>query len=150
MIAVVRTAALHRLPVHIKVDHLVQADRTQARLLGEDERVHDSQPHHEKILFDVEVDWVGDSTIAFDARIEAVYNISPIVNMLNGYFHEREPLKSPLESVLDLIVSKATVDARVIAVRARAERPNIMLNDSVWVAVAWSRVQGPVEPFPVI
>ena len=145
---VVRTASIRDLPVHIKVDHLLQADSASARVLQPGERVHDSQPHHEKVVFNVEVDWIGTDVIGFEDRIESVFNYSPIYHLLADEFHERTPLKSPLESILDLIVSKARIDHRVIAVRASAERPNILLNGAVCVAVHWTAEPQQDSPLP--
>ena len=146
--SVLRTASIRRLPVHIKVQHLVQTDTENARALSAGERVHDSQPHLEKIVFDVDVDWQGPETVGFNDRVESVYNYAPIYHLLAKFFHEREPLESPLESILDLVVSKAAMDSRVTAVRVSAERPNILLNGSVIVSVHWVRAASAPLSFP--
>lgn len=146
---VIRTASIRRLPVHIKVDHLVQTYAENARTLTAGERVHDSQPHLEKVLFDVDVDWNGDDTIGFNDQIESVFNYAPIYHLLVNYFHERDALKAPLESILDLVVSKAAMDSRVTAVHVSAERPNILLSGSVVVSVNWVRETVQAAPFPV-
>jgi dihydroneopterin aldolase len=134
---VLRTATLVAIPVHIRIQHLIQQGGKGTRELKPNERVHDSHPHHEKVVFDVEVDWTGRESVSFDDRIEAVFNYSSIYHMLSKDFHERGPLESPLESILDLVVSKARLDPRVVAVRASATRPNILLSGSVRVSVNW-------------
>ena len=149
--SILRTASLVSIPVHIRFDHKIQESRhSPARLLSTDERIHDSNPHHEKVIFDVDVDWIGAQIISFSDRIEAVFNYSSIYHLVTTHFHEQESLRSPLESVLDLIVSKAALDERVVAVRASASRPNILLNGTVRVSVAWSRPRQETSALPEI
>ena len=150
-VSVLRTASLVGIPVHIRFDHKIQESAySSPRLLTNDERVHDSNPHHEKVIFDVHVDWIGAQVISFSDRIESVFNYSAIFHLVTTYFHEQESLKSPLESVLVLIVFKAALDSRVVTVRASASRPNILLNGTVCVSVAWSRSRQEAIALPMI
>ena len=150
-VSVLRTASLVGIPVHIRFDHKIQESaHSPPRRLTNDERVHDSSPHHEKVIFDVHVDWIGAQVIMFADRIESVFNYSAIFHLVTTYFHEQESLKAPLESVLDLIVSKAAVDPRVVAVRSSASRPNILLNGTVRVSVAWSRPRQETTALPAL
>ena len=125
---VLRTAVLSDIAVFIQFEHQIQHD-TQGvvRTLQHHERVHDSRPHFEKVIFSLEVDWLGCANIDFSARIESVYNYSPAYRFLTEEFHGTESLKAPLESLLDLLIAKASYDSRVVAVRATATRPNILL-----------------------
>ena len=70
-VSVLRTASLVGIPVHIRFDHKIQESAySSPRLLTNDERVHDSNPHHEKVIFDVHVDWIGAQVISFSDRNE--------------------------------------------------------------------------------
>ena len=148
---VIRTASLVGIPVHIRFEHKIQeSPASSPRLLGDDERVHDSNPPHKKVTFDVDVDWLGAATISFSDRIEAVFNYASIYRLVTTHFHEQESLKGPLDALLDLIVSKASTDHRVIAVRASASRPNILLRGEVKVSVDWRRDPVDLPPLPTL
>lgn len=148
-VKVTRIAHLTGIPVQITFAHRVQMTPTGAPiLLHHHERVHDSVPRMEKVIFDIDIYWDAPGHLDSGARLPDVVNYSPVYRFLTEEFDGKEPVESPLESIVDIIAQKASLDTRVTMVKVRALRTQILRDGAVGCSVEFSRPRVQMLPSP--
>lgn len=141
-----RVAFLRNIPVQIAFHHNVQFAHGAPMMLRHHERVHDSVPRLERVLFDIEIFWDGPPLLDAAARLPDVVNYAPVYRFLTEEFDQKEPVESPLEAVVDLIAQKASLDTRVRLVRVTATRTQILRDGEVGCVRQWVRPRQQMLP----